>query len=824
MVAVLHPRESGPKRGEIESLAAREPFSKYLPYLAYDEATRLYYNTDDTYGLAWECRPLAFVGPKALESLASMLRQEQPAGTAITFTLFPDDDVEPMLAQYLRLKTRQNRLVQESAQHYVDFLRQGTRGIATMSGVPVRQFRLFVSVKSATRPGDDRIKAYEEALTQASLAPVALKPGVLLDFLRRALNSESPANADAYDPTRLLRDQVIQAETVVRHAGDHMRLGSRYAACLTPKSLPTSEFLDVLSMNRVLGGYGGPQEDGTQLTTKFVWSTTVFYKTEPSEIRRKASLMMAQRAGGSIAKEIGRRVQELSWVLDDLEQNPYCDVISAIWVFGEDEEALNRGVARARSLWEGQRFVMQRETRIAPAMLIATLPFGLYLGGKNIEVLNRHFTVSAAAAAHLLPVQGDFAGRMAPVMLFVGRKGQLVSVDVFDKGANNQNFLVCASSGAGKSFTASVLVSDYYGSGSLMRMIDIGYSYEKACMLAKGRYIDVGRESERICLNPFHTTAREGDDLERDEVTTCSVLLSMIYSSTDTKAATETHYSIVKEAIRWAKARDGGERGIDHVEEYLRTYPKYAGERVFEGAQQIAREMAFNLHDFTTKGRFGRMFNGTSTLNIASDEFVVLELEQIMNDPELFQVIAMQAINAITQDLYLSDRSQRRFILFDEAWKYLSGGSSVGATMIANIIKEGYRRARKYSGSIGTVFQSALDLPNFGEAGVVIKSNSAFKFFLESQDYENAVRQGVLDYQGLLLDLAKSVRNARPRYSEILFDTPFGAGIGRLCVDRYTYWRNTTTGHEVARFKKELELRKDPAEAIAALVAEENRR
>jgi conjugal transfer ATP-binding protein TraC len=187
-------------------------------------------------------------------------------------------------------------------------------------------------------------------------------------------------------------------------------------------------------------------------------------------------------------------------------------------------------------------------------------------------------------------------------------------------------------------------------------------------------------------------------------------------------------------------------------------------------------------------------------------------------------VIAMQAINAITQDLYLSDRSQRRFILFDEAWKYLSGGSSVGATMIANIIKEGYRRARKYSGSIGTVFQSALDLPNFGEAGVVIKSNSAFKFFLESQDYENAVRQGVLDYQGLLLDLAKSVRNARPRYSEILFDTPFGAGIGRLCVDRYTYWRNTTTGHEVARFKKELELRKDPAEAIAALVAEENRR
>ena len=184
MVAVLHPRESGPKRGEIEGLAAREPFSKYLPYLAYDDAAQLYFNTDDTYGLAWECRPLTFVGPKALESLAAMLRQEQPPGTAITFTLFPDDDIEPTLERYVRLKTRQNRLVQESARHYVEFLRNGTRGITTMGGVPVRRFRLFVSVKCPVKPTDDRIKAFEEALWQASLGPVALKPGVLLDFLR----------------------------------------------------------------------------------------------------------------------------------------------------------------------------------------------------------------------------------------------------------------------------------------------------------------------------------------------------------------------------------------------------------------------------------------------------------------------------------------------------------------------------------------------------------------------------------------------------------------------------------------------------------------
>ena len=48
----------------------------------------------------------------------------------------------------------------------------------------------------------------------------------------------------------------------------------------------------------------------------------------------------------------------------------------------------------------------------------------------------------------------------------------------------------------------------------------------------------------------------------------------------------------------------------------------------------------------------------------------------ILNDVELFRVIAMQVINMITQDLYLSDRSQQRFMVFDEAWKYLGAGDA----------------------------------------------------------------------------------------------------------------------------------------------------
>ena len=813
-MALLSAAEAGLRNGEIEQLAERDPFSRFLPYRAYDAATQRYHNADNTIGLMRECRPVSFVGPKSLDTLAGMLRQEYPARTVLQWMLYPDDHVDDIVGQYSALKTRPGEVVQEASRRYGAHLREGRRGLAAMGGIPVRNFRLFFAIKSPVDLGNARVAAIDEALTQANLAPQPLPPGRFLDVMRRLFNPHQPANTQAYDEARYLRSQIVHAETPIEHEGDYIRIGGRYAACLTPKSLVSHEYLDVLSMNKLIGGYSGPQDDGSQLTHRFLWTTTVFNKTQAADIRRKASVMSAQRVGGTIAKEIGRRVSELSWVLDDMEKDRYVNVITSLWVFGDSIEDLDRGIARARGLWESQHFVMQRESKIACAMLIAALPFGLYDTGRNIETLDRDFTISCRAAAHLLPVQGDFAGRMRPVLLYIGRKGQLASIDVFDPGVNNHNYLVCAATGAGKSFQCNTIVNNYYATGALIRIIDIGYSYEKQCLLAGGRYIDVGAQVGKLCLNPFQRVGK-GEDARFDELTTVNVLLAMAFSSTGVQDLTETHWSLMKDAVRFAIDRDEGLKGIDHVEEYLKAYPRFAGEQAFEGARPLAQEMAFNLRDFTSRGKYGTLFNGKSSLDLSSDDFVVLELEQLLHDQQLFHVVCAQGINAITQDLYLSDRTQRRFELFDECAHYMKA-----APMIAAVIEVGYRRARKYGGSMGIVTQSPLDLRAFGAAGDVIKTNSAFKFFLESDDYVAAVKAGVLDYDGLLLELARSVRNNRPRYSEVLFDTPFGVGVGRLCVDRWTYWVNTSTASEVARFKSMLARGRSPREAIDQLASE----
>ena len=83
----------------------------------------------------------------------------------------------------------------------------------------------------------------------------------------------------------------------------------------------------------------------------------------------------------------------------------------------------------------------------------------------------------------------------------------------------------------------------------------------------------------------------------------------------------------------------------------------------------------------------------------------------------------------------------------------------------------------------------------------MIKSNSAFKIFMESQDFGEAGRAGLIDYDDFTNELLKSVKSKPPRYSELFFDTPFGNGVLRLVVDSHTYYLYTSNPKEIAEIE-----------------------
>jgi len=812
--ASLLGHNGGETQDELERSARRESFSKYLPWVAYDDKTRSYLNTDNSIGHIWECTPYSFAGTREIKLLEALLRLKFPHGTVLQFILYPDPYVEPFIQAFEKAKTRPGALIQRNTEEYANYLREGVNGLGQMQGIPTRNFRLFVTLKSTEEIPIEDISVVEENLKGAGLGPVRMPVGDLLEWSRRFFNHHAATNIQAYDDLTPIRQQTIAAETVIEAnngriifkgvEGDPEKV-FKVARCLTPKTMPDTDFFDT---NCLSGGVMGVEEDTEQLTTPYLWTTNIVFDDVKSEIHGKATVILAQKAPGTFMAKLRKRAEEFNWALSKIDGENFVKVLPALWVFGRNDDEARTASARARRIWEGKQYVMQEETFIAKPMFIASLPFGLYASKNNLRTLDRDFYLPISTVAQVLPVQADFRGSSRPVLGYIGRKGQLIGIDVFDPRSNNHNFSVVGGSGAGKSFQMNHLVSNYHATGAKCRVIDLGYSYQKLCRVIDGRFMEFGKEL--IVINPFDSSAHEEEDRRFDRIATANVLSQMVYSASG-KDLTETEWTLIKDAVRFAVERDNGESGVNHVREYLRTFPKHVRGEAYELpiAVERAKEMAFNLGDFCTDGDHGHFFNGKSTFNISSDDFVVLELERLKPQRELFKVISMQVLNNVTQDLYLSDRSEQRFILFDEAAIVFREGGR-----IADICEEGFRRARKYHGSFGTITQSPLDLPTFGRVGDVIRANAAFKIFLECPDYAEAARRGIISYDGLILTLLQGVRNAKPRYSESFWDTPFGCGVARLSVDQWTYWMNTSAGDENAKIYRLLD---DGLDVVSAL-------
>lgn len=808
--------DGGLKKSDVTKALRRDSLGNWLPWVAYDPADQSFLHSDETYGYYWECVPHAFVSSREIVVIEGLISKAYPDKTVMQFILYGDDNIEPFLAALASTKKRKGDLLAKNAEEISRFYREGTKGVSQLNGIPIRNFRLFFCIKAAEKIEPDMVANIHDSLIGARLAPHRLDAGQLLALARSIFGEEGP-NTTAYDPLIPIRKQIISAQNVVERPKNHngaLRVGKRFARCLTPKLLPPTA--ETLSTNRLSGAMFGTEEDGDQINAPFLWTLTIIPDDIKAAIHTKATIMMAQQSAGSFSAKLKKRVEELSWALEVIENEQFVRIIPSLWVFGDSAEKARDAAARAKRIWEGEGYVMQEEQDLAIPLLIAALPGGLYTEKPNLTLMDRDFQVPVSAAARLAPVQADFRGSNSVVVPFIGRKGQVIGMDVYDPISNNHNFLITAGTGAGKSFALNFVCSNYYDSGALVRLLDLGGSYKKLCHTVGGRYLDFGRE--QICINPFSSLGKDNEDRAGDEQNTATVLAEMVYSASG-KSLDETEWTLIKEAVRWALARDGGEMGVDHVFEYLSTYPKYVMDQSRSPLEitEKAKLMGFNLQDWISDGRYGRFANGKSTFDISSDEFVVLELERLKGQPELFKVMTMQVTNACTQDLYLSDRSRRRFILFEEAYQFLKVGSADGNERIGRIIEEGYRRARKYSGSFGIVTQSLNDLLSFGSSGMVIKNNSAYKFLLEADDYEVASRAVGCGYEGLALKLLKGVRTNKPKYSEIFFDGPCGMGIGRLAVDPWTYWVNTSAGNEVKQYEELVEQGLSPYNALKKL-------
>jgi conjugal transfer ATP-binding protein TraC len=811
--------DRGMTRQELRKLNQRSKLSRFLPWDVYDAPTRQYFNIDSTFGFIWECRPVAFAGEKTINTLEGLFRAGLPFGSIVQFILYADRFIDPYLNVFKSVRTRNNHLVQRSGEEFCRFLKKGTDGLDNIAGIPVRNFRSFVTLKMPV-PKDEKSAVnykdiyshFSEVLAGADLYPEPFHAQDLINMMARLINDrEFPDyNAVPYDDSVSISKQIIMAETVTEDCWDHLKIGKKFLRCITPKSFPNPEAVSVYPMqtNRLFGGIMGIVDDQNQIKTPYLYTLNIVFHNLKSKLRIKSTAVNSQQAAGSFVRPLAKKKAEFSEVSELVESGEtFVRIIPIMWTWSESESKTRDSINRIKRLWESNSYIMQEDKGILKLLLLSALPFGLYDIENNIEMLERDFITPADRVPPVLPVQADFAGGGDPVLFLIGRKGQLGTLDFFNKHTTNYNGAIMAGSGGGKSVFCNDIMNSYFAKGDIIRVLDIGGSYNKQSKMSKARYMDFTEES-KICINPFPVIRKIEDDLS----VTSDIVLQMIYSSTSNipPDTAETCMTSIKNGVQWAFEDSGKEAEINHIYRYLRNFPEHARDfadqhekssAAMENIKVMCHTMAYNLSEFTTvcNGVYGRWFNGKSTFNIAEDEFVVLELDHLLSKKELFRVVVLQVLNAISQDLFLSKRDRRRLGFFDEAAQYLKAeGIGAGFSPLINMVDAAFRRARKYGGSFWVILQSVLDLLILGNLGRVINSNAAYKLYLRSEDFDKARTEKLIDCSDFELDLMKSLTTVPGKYSEFYMTSPMGRGVGRLVFDPFNYLVNTSTPHEVS--------------------------
>lgn len=381
--------------------------------------------------------------------------------------------------------------------------------------------------------------------------------------------------------------------------------------------------------------------------------------------------------------------------------------------------------------------------------------------------------------APMLPIHGSWRGTGSPMLTFVARDGQLMSVSPWDTDSN-MNILIAAASGMGKSFLANFLIENILSLNGRVWVIDRGYSYKRLCLALGGQYIEFD-DSNDLSMNPFSLV----DDFN-EEADVIAGIVEVMAAPRD--GFNDFSAQEVRRVLKEVYEAKGKAMVVDDLADALKA----------EEDPRL-KDIGKQLFSYTSQGEYGRYFNRESTVDM-SNKFVVLELQQLSSRANLQRLVLLQLMYLIQQGMHRSPRAQKKLVLIDEAFSLLAGPET------ASFIEGWYRQLRKFGGSAAICTQSVMDLYVSQSARAMVE-NSAHMYLLGQKEdsVEQARQEGKLHLGGeAAFRLLKSVHTVQGEYSEILLKTPYGTGVGRLIVSEFEKLLFSTRAEDVTAVDAEV--------------------
>lgn len=805
--------------------------------LAIDNEKRIFLCGDHTLGFCFECQPLSGGSEKEKDKVDQLLSQNFPENTTISFLLFRSPDIEENVLAAERLRFHFNHpLLTPVFQERENFLKEFTqKDLISTSSAGARfnigrvvDVKLIVSVKipfSGEVPSEDAqaevlewATKLQSGLKNIGFAPIQMDADRYVRFMNVFINWDPKATwrqrvEGLWEDDKPIPAQIFDPESSVWMANpNHIQIGKKFVKVLSAKKMPESTYFgNAIQYIGDLSGNNGGIHQNYAVCCNIIFPDPLKMKDSLSKKRTWAN----NQAYGPLMKfdpMLGQIKESFDTIYDSLMNGgrPLKTTFSVI-LFGDSEKEITSLSSQAQSFWSDQHFTLKDDMYVMLPLFTNCLP--LCCDRFAINELWRYKTMTTKEVSAILPMFGESKGSGTAHLQLLSRNGQIMSVSLHDS-STNQNAVVAAESGSGKSFLLNEIVLDYMSEGARVWIIDAGKSYKKLCDALNGDFVEFSDQST-ISLNPFETIVNWNDE-EDAAVNLLGTMASMKGRLDDyQQAALKAHMHQLWEESQARRMAVAG-RQVSEINAYFDNQIAQVMQQNPQNAQGIiddlnvkreteiykalpppdmsidavaeaclrdpdgrVRDVGVQLGSFCSNSSYGKFFAGHNTASFNGD-LTVLELDELQGRKHLRQVVLLQLISQIQREIFLGERNRKKLVIIDEAWDLLKEGE------VASFMEGAYRKFRKYGGSAIIATQSAGDLIG-SPAGVAIQNNSANTFYLgqKATTLEQLRAQNTLVMEDWAFNLLKSVRTEAGVYSEIFFQQGQIQSVGRLVVSAY---------------------------------------
>lgn len=750
-----------------------------LHYEAYDPKTNLFYNKKSQ-GFVLEGTTLIGASEQTTNLITRVIT-DLSNDVDFQFLLWGSDKIGDLLDYFENSSGNASEIFKVLAKKKTDYLKTGAyRSLISNGTQLVRDFRLFIVISITTKKNEDKsaqLIKIRESLVSSLRSINLLTRNVDADELLSIVSSLLHPNNNPYlkreraNPYNSLSDQMVNTDSNIRVFKDHLAFNNQWRACAySVKSFP--EYMMQSDMEDAIGQL---YNNAKQIPCPFLISLSL----RTQDLDKTSWVTRLKSFDTEKSARVNQELLEKSFELKTMQKNlksgeTLVKTFFQVILFSKEAESI-AAENNLINLYDANRWELQKINYLHLQSFLAALPMrmseGMY---QDLNAFSRLYTMTAFNAANIAPLQGEWKGSKTPVLLLLGRRGQICLFSPFDNDQGNYNLVIAAASGSGKSFFAQAYVEGLRRLNGIVWVIDIGRSFEKTCRTLNGTFIDF-KPNIDICINPFTYIENFSESL--------SLLKPLLAAmARNSSTVSDEEYVYLEQAINAAWLEKGRDATITTVSLWLAKQ-----------SSPYCQNLSLLLYSYTKDGMYGHYFEGKANIDL-SNPFVVLELQLIESNKDLMRIVLMVLMFQIKQAMYSGENTRPKTLILDEFWRYFTGEKT--SNSMALFVAEFARTVRKHTGSLVTIVQSINDY---------FRDPSAIATY-ENSDYQTILRQNNETLEKLIENKNLSINPYSEKlyrslvktdeYSECIIKGPSGLSVHRLILDPFTRILYTSKGKD----------------------------